>query len=203
MAIQRCSQARSIQSLWLTGDWFGRLSARKGRQRSVHMMRRVFIAAILFVAVWAPSLLVAAEAGRADLMGKLCGDAASLGDAGRAFVGIAADGSQDERAWATPVARAVIDRKLTCDTKGAVVISSEGSFDALTREQRVAVEGGRSPFLNLKNRACSRLPSRRLRYARRRIPHSVARPCARLSAKPPACLNICLRPPPSKRAMLV
>jgi urea transport system permease protein len=44
-------------------------------------------------------------------MGKLCGDAASLGDAGRAFVGIAADGSQDERAWATPVARAVIDRK--------------------------------------------------------------------------------------------
>ena len=67
--------------------------------------------------------------------------------------GIAADGSQDERAWATPVARAVIDRKLTCDTKGAVVISSEGSFDALTREQRVAVEGGRSPFLNLRNRA--------------------------------------------------
>ena len=110
------------------------------------MMRRVFIAAILFVAVWAPSLLVAAEAGRADLMGKLCGDAASLGDAGRAFVGIAADGSQDERAWATPVARAVIDRKLTCDTKGAVVISSEGSFDALTREQRVAVEGAGRRF---------------------------------------------------------
>ena len=152
MAIQRCSQARSIQSLWLTGDWFGRLSARKGRQRSVHMMRRVFVAAILFAAVWAPSLLVAAEAGHADLMGKLCGDAASLGDVGRALVGIAADGSQDERAWATPVARAVIDRKLTCDTKGAVVISSEGSFDALTREQRVAVEGGRSPFLNLRNR---------------------------------------------------
>ena len=69
------------------------------------MMRRVFVAAILFAAVWAPSLLVAAEAGHADLMGKLCGDAASLGDAGRAFVGIAADGSQDERAWATPVAR--------------------------------------------------------------------------------------------------
>jgi urea transport system permease protein len=117
------------------------------------MMRRVFAAAVVLVAVWAPSSLVAAGSERAALVGRLCGDAASLGDAGRAFMGIAAEGSQDERIWATPVARAVIDRKLACDSKGAVMNSADGSFDAVTREQRTMGEGGRSPFLNLKNRA--------------------------------------------------
>lgn len=108
---------------------------------------------MLLVAVWAPSSLVAAESWRADLIGKLCGDTASLGDAGRTLTSIAAEGSQDEWTWAAPIARAVIDRKLTCDSKGALVDSSDGSVDAVTRVKRTADEGGRSPFLNLKNRA--------------------------------------------------
>ena len=52
------------------------------------------------------------------MIGKLCGDTTSLGDGGRALTGIAADGSTDERAWAPLIARAVLDRKLSCDSKG-------------------------------------------------------------------------------------
>jgi urea transport system permease protein len=66
---------------------------------------------------------------------------------------IAADGTPDERAWAVQLARAVMDRKLSCDANGAVVISNEGSLDAVTHAQRTAGEGSRSPLLSLKNRA--------------------------------------------------
>src|SRR5260370_36023113 len=116
-------------------------------------MRRLFVAAVFAIAACAPSLSMAAEADRADLIGKLCGDATSLGDGGRALTGIAADGSPDERAWAAVVARAVLDRKLSCDSKGAVVVSSEGSLDVFTHAQRTASEQSRSPLLSLKNRA--------------------------------------------------
>jgi len=117
-------------------------------------MRCLLVAAVFVVAASAPTRLSAAEAtNRAELIGKLCGDSASLGDAGRALVGIAADGSPDDRAWAAPIARAVIDRKLTCDAKGAVVVSSEGSLDALSHGQRTFSEASRAPFLSLKNRA--------------------------------------------------
>jgi urea transport system permease protein len=117
-------------------------------------MHRLLIAAVFVFAACVPTLLWAAEAdGRAELIGKLCGDTASLGDAGRALTGIAAEGSPEDRAWAAPIARAVIDRKLTCDTKGAVIVSGEGSLDALSLGQRTASEPGRAPFLSLKNRA--------------------------------------------------
>jgi urea transport system permease protein len=116
-------------------------------------MRRLFVAAVFVIAACAPSLPMAAEAERTDLIGKLCGDTTSLGDAGRGLTGIAADGSVDDRTWAAPVARAVIDRKLSCDGKGAVVISSEGSLDVFTHAQRPVSEGSRSPLLSLKNRA--------------------------------------------------
>jgi urea transport system permease protein len=117
------------------------------------MMRRFFAAAVFVIAASVPSLSTAAEAERADLVAKLCGDTASLGEAGRALTAIAADGSPDDRAWAAPIARAVIDRKLSCDATGAVVISNEGSLDVLTHAQRTASEGSRSPLLSLKNRA--------------------------------------------------
>jgi urea transport system permease protein len=116
-------------------------------------MRRLFVAAVFAIAACAPSLSMAAEAERADLIGKLCGDTTSLGDGGRALTGIAADGSPDERAWAALIARAVLDRKLSCDSKGAVVISSEGSLDVFTHAQRPASEESRLPLLSLKNRA--------------------------------------------------
>jgi urea transport system permease protein len=120
---------------------------------SVKMMRRVFAAAVLVIAAWAPSMPLAAEAERADLITRLCGEAPSLGDAGRALIGIAVDGSQDDRIWAGPIARAMIDRKLTCDANGAVLISTDGSLDALSRATRNAGEGSRSPLLSLRNRA--------------------------------------------------
>jgi urea transport system permease protein len=117
-------------------------------------MRRLLVAAVFVVAACAPTLLWAAEAtDRAELIGKLCGDTASLGDAGHALAGIAADGSPVDRAWAAPIARAMIDRKLTCDAKGAVVVSSGGSLDALSHSQRTVSEASRTPFLSLKNRA--------------------------------------------------
>ena len=51
------------------------------------------------------------------------------------------------------IARALIDRKLTCDATGAVMASAAGSLDASTRLQRNVGEGSRSPLLSLKNRA--------------------------------------------------
>jgi urea transport system permease protein len=66
---------------------------------------------------------------------------------------IAAAGSLDDRTWAVSIARALIDRKLTCDATGAVVVSAEGSLDASTRIPRNVGDGGRSPLLSLRNRA--------------------------------------------------
>jgi urea transport system permease protein len=116
-------------------------------------MRRLLVAAVCIAAACVPSRSPAAEAERADLIGKLCGDATALGEAARALTGIAAGGAQDERAWAASVARAVVDRKLSCDATGAVVVANEGSLDVFTRAPRAAGEGSRSPLLSLKNRA--------------------------------------------------
>jgi urea transport system permease protein len=117
----------------------------------VRIVRSLLVAAVFIVATWAPSL--GAEIPRADLIAKLCGDTASLGEAGRALTDIAADGSADERTWAAQVARAMIDRKLSCDAGGAGVITNEGSLDVFTRAPRPLSEPSRSPLLSLKNRA--------------------------------------------------
>jgi urea transport system permease protein len=117
-------------------------------------MRRLCVAAVYVIAALLPAQLSAAAAEeRADLIGKVCGDAAAMGDAGRALTRISADGSLDDRAWAASIARALIDRKLSCDASGAVVVAAEGSLDAATRVQRNAGEASRSPLLSLKNRA--------------------------------------------------
>jgi urea transport system permease protein len=116
-------------------------------------MRRLIAAAVFLIAAGAPVLLAAAEQDRSALIGKLCGDAASLGEAGRGLTGIAADGSPDDRAWAAPLARALIDRKLSCDDKGAVIVAGETSIDASGRLPRTAGDGSRTPLLSLKNRA--------------------------------------------------
>jgi urea transport system permease protein len=114
-------------------------------------MRALLVAAVFVIAASAPSL--AAEPPRADLIANLCGDTASLGEAGRALTEVAANGAAEERAWAAQVARAMIDRKLTCDANGAVVISNEGSLDVFTHAPRPLGEPSRSPLLSLKNRA--------------------------------------------------
>jgi len=103
------------------------------------------------LAIAQPSVAGAEE--RADLIGKVCGDAAAMGDAGRALTRMAANGSSEDRGWAATIVRAAIDRRLSCDGAGAVVTSGEGSIDAATRAQRSAGDGSRSPLLSLKNRA--------------------------------------------------
>lgn len=118
------------------------------------MMRRCLVAAAILIAAWIPSASSAAEAQRADLVSKLCGDTAAISEAGRALTLLAQDGSPDDRVWAAPLARAMIDRKLTCDASGdAVLLSAEGPLDAVTRAPRTAGERDRSPFLSLRNRA--------------------------------------------------
>ncbi|WOK17659.1 MULTISPECIES: urea ABC transporter permease subunit UrtB [Rhodopseudomonas] len=115
-------------------------------------MRRFCVAVTLLVTACASSQSIAAGAQRADLLGKLCGDTASLGDAGRILTSLAADGSRDDRLWAAPIARAVIDRKLRCDASGAVLVSGEKTLDVLTQAPRMPTEPSRSPLLSLKNR---------------------------------------------------
>jgi urea transport system permease protein len=117
------------------------------------MMRRCWTVAAILVAAWIPSVLVAAEAPRADLVAKLCGDTAAISEAGRALTGLAQDGSLDDRKWAAPLARAMIDRKLSCDATGGVLLTAEGPQDAVSRAPRTAGERDRQPFLSLRNRA--------------------------------------------------
>jgi urea transport system permease protein len=105
--------------------------------------------AALLVA-WSPA---ARADERADLIGKLCGDASAMGEAGRALTRIAAEGAPDDRAWAAQNVRALIDRKFSCDAAGGVIASADGSVDAATRAARSAGDGSRSPLLSLKNRA--------------------------------------------------
>ena len=113
---------------------------------------RVFAMCVVAgLAIALPSVAGAEE--RADLIGKVCGDAAAMGDAGRALTRMAANGSSEDRGWAATIVRAAIDRRLSCDGAGAVVTSGEGSIDAATRAQRSAGDGSRSPLLSLKNRA--------------------------------------------------
>src|SRR4030081_1908129 len=114
------------------------------------MMRRHCIAAVCVIAAFAPTHLRAAGAEqRADLIGKVCGDATAMGEAGRSLTRIAADGSPDDRGWGALTARALIDRKLSCDATGAVMASAVGSLDASTGLQRNVGEGSRSPLLSL------------------------------------------------------
>jgi urea transport system permease protein len=128
-----------------------RLSAGIRPAESADLMRRLFLI-LLFLSV-AVGSSTAAELDRAELINRLCGDAAALGEAGRSLMGVAAEGSAADRAWAAPIARAMMDRKLTCDGGGAVAITADGSRDALSGAPRTAAESGRSPLLSLKNRS--------------------------------------------------
>jgi urea transport system permease protein len=118
------------------------------------MMRDLrVVATCVFAALAIARPTVAAADERVDLVSKVCGDAAAMGDSGRLLIKTAAEGSADDRAWAAPIVRAVIDRKLSCDASGAVIAAADGSLDAATRTPRTAGDSSRSPLLSLKNRA--------------------------------------------------
>ncbi|MBR1159145.1 urea ABC transporter permease subunit UrtB [Bradyrhizobium elkanii] len=115
---------------------------------------RHFRATVLFVLAALAVMPSSASADeRADLLGKACGDATAMGEAGRALIRMAAIGSPDDRTWATAIAGAVIDRKLECDAAGAVLPVAQEVVDAATFSPRNRGEGSRSPLLNLRNRA--------------------------------------------------
>lgn len=88
---------------------------------------------------------------RAGLIGNLCGTASAMGEAAAVLTGLAMSGDAADRAFAVPLARAVIDRKLACDDAGAVL--AESGLDAVTRTPRAAAGEARTPVLSLKNRA--------------------------------------------------
>lgn len=111
---------------------------------------------------------------RAALVGELCGDAGAIGRAGAALVAAAAGGSEEERTWAAPLARAAIERKLACDEAGAVL--EEGGLDAVTRAPREAAGTPRAPLLSLKNRPVFELAA--AAFALRDAPDASARAAA-------------------------
>lgn len=109
--------------------------------------------ATLLTGIVLSTVAIAAPIDRAALIAQLCGNAAAMGEASATLTNLAVTGPEDERQWAGPLARGVMDRSLICDPSGAVLKTDTGTLDAVTREARPAGEGGRSPVLSLKNRA--------------------------------------------------
>ncbi|MDF2997295.1 MAG: urea transporter, permease protein UrtB [Xanthobacteraceae bacterium] len=92
---------------------------------------------------------MAAPLDRPALIAQLCGNAGAMGEAGATLLALAATGSAEDRNWAAPLAKALIDKKLACDDTGAVL----RDVDAVTRAPRAVLEAARTPVLSLKNRA--------------------------------------------------
>ncbi|MCS0495755.1 urea ABC transporter permease subunit UrtB [Ancylobacter sp. MQZ15Z-1] len=97
----------------------------------------------------------AAPLDRAALVADLCGDAGQMGQAGTALLDVAANGSAEDRAWAAPLAGAVLARGLACDEESAVL--AEAGLDALTRAPREPGDKARKPLASLKNRSVFQL----------------------------------------------
>jgi urea transport system permease protein len=132
--------------------------------RLVGMMRYLRAFAICVaagLAITRPSPAQADE--RADLIGKVCGDAASMGDAGRALTQLAANGSPDDRNWAATITRSVIDRKLSCDGSRSPLLSLKNRAIFETADAALALRGApdparRSAALRILERQASSLP---------------------------------------------
>ena len=76
-----------------------------------------------------------------------------MGDAGRALVALAADGSLADRTWGISLAGAVMARTLSCDAGGATLQIGGTSRDALSDAPCTATDDAQAPALNLRNRA--------------------------------------------------
>ncbi len=113
------------------------------------------------LAIARPSVAKADE--RADLIGKVCGDAAAMGDVGRALIQMAANGSADDRNWAATITRSVIDRKLSCDGSRSPLLSLKNRAIFETSDAALALRGSpdparRSAALRILERQASSLP---------------------------------------------
>ena len=119
------------------------------------------ICATAGLAIARPSVAKADE--RADLIGKVCGDAAAMGDVGRALIQMAANGSADDRNWAATITRSVIDRKLSCDGSRSPLLSLKNRAIFETSDAALALRGSpdparRSAALRILERQASSLP---------------------------------------------
>ena len=117
----------------------------------MNLTRLTVVLAGLLAALLAAPVARAQGLDRAGLIANLCGNAGAMGEAAAVLTGLAMSGDAADRAFAVPLARAVIDRKLACDDAGAVL--TEGGLDAVTRLPRAAAGEPRTPVLSLKNRA--------------------------------------------------
>ncbi len=116
-------------------------------------MRRFLLILCLTVAVLASGPAAAQDTARPALIAGLCGEGPAVGQAGQALTQLAFAGSDEDRRWAAPLARAAVDRKLSCEGDGAVLTGIGPALDALTRTPRAPDDAARSPTLNLKNRS--------------------------------------------------
>ncbi|WP_018388315.1 urea ABC transporter permease subunit UrtB [Ancylobacter sp. FA202] len=117
----------------------------------MNLTRLTVVVAGLLAALLAAPTARAQGLDRAGLIANLCGNAGAMGEAAAVLTGLAMSGDAADRAFAVPLARAVIDRKLACDDAGAVL--TESGLDAVTRAPRAAAGEPRTPVLSLKNRA--------------------------------------------------
>ncbi|WP_029352022.1 urea ABC transporter permease subunit UrtB [Bosea sp. 117] len=122
----------------------------------------------------APAL--AAPLDRSALVARLCGSAAEMGEAAGTLITLAASGSAEDRAFAAPLARAAMEKKLTCDEAGALLTAGGGTLDAITSAPRAEQGASRAPVLSLKNRAVFELADAALAL------RSAASPAERASA---------------------
>lgn len=97
----------------------------------------------------------AAALDRPALAAAACGDAASLGSVAETVIGQAAELPSGDLAWAAPVMRAVLERRLVCVGPSAFVTDRPGSAegrDAVSGTVQPTA-GGRAPVLGLRQRA--------------------------------------------------
>ena len=88
---------------------------------------------------------------RRAIVAQACGSA-TLGEAGRALLALASDGSSADREWGASIAAAVIGHNLSCDKIGATIEADGGTRDAVGLAPRDAEADAHSPVLNLRNR---------------------------------------------------
>ena len=155
--------------------------------------------ATLLTGVLLTAPVMAAPIDRAALVGQLCGNATAMGEASTTLTALAATGPEDERQWAAPLARGLIDRSLICDSSGAVLKTEAGTLDAVTREPRAPSEGGRSPVLSLKNRATFELADAALTLRNSDSLQLRANALRTLERRAATCPRACWKPPPRPR----
>ncbi len=120
--------------------------------------RRAALAVVAVLASCLGASAVSAASGpgedaRQAIVAKSCDSAATLGDAGRQLIALAAEGGADDRSWGATLAGAVVARTLRCDASGAVVTLEGQTRDAASLAPRAAGDDVHMPALNLRNRA--------------------------------------------------